>query len=306
MIDYDLFTRYEKALGANASMFSRAVRDLADEVEGMDEASMRAHLRERYPALARAYGTVAAEAAREFYEAQRAMANVASEYGEYEAEASYPDDLDAELAVQANSVPVGSVYAFLNSRGVHQVMRCADSTLDLNAARDPAHPKWALVPHPGACAWCVMLGSRGFAYQSEMTVGSSRHDDCKCTPVVDFDTANPKLRDYDPKALLEEYKKREDSGETRFRQRKRTGRRRYKKQRKTVGAQASYAQAAKLVEYLEGAESASDFQQRALKADAQWQASKHEGHAFQNTLKPRYVELARKWGLDPKKRPETD
>ena len=35
MVDKELFDAYEAALGANATLFSRAVRDLADEVDGM-------------------------------------------------------------------------------------------------------------------------------------------------------------------------------------------------------------------------------------------------------------------------------
>ena len=311
MVDSELFERYETALGTNAELFSRAVRDLSDEVDGMQAEQMREHLGERYPALVRAYGMVAAEAACEFYDAQRAISGVADTYGEYEAVVSYPEWLDVESAKQVNAVSAGvgqavgdAVYGFLEGRGMKSVMGCADSTLDYNASRDPAHPKWALVPHLGACAWCNMLGSRGFVYQSELTVGAARHNRCKCTPVVDFDTANPKLKGYDPDELLDRYKKAEESGETRFRQRRPKKTRRYEKRtRKTVSAQASHYQADKLIDYLSKAESVEDFKRRAIKADEQWRASKHVGNSYRR-LRSEYIELAKKWNIDPNKKPE--
>lgn len=311
MVDYELFERYKDALGTNADLFSRAVRALADEVDGMGSDQMREHLGGQYPDLVRAYGTVAAEAAREFYEKQRGISGVADMLGDYAAVTSYPDWLDAESAKQVNAVSAGVgyavgdiVYGFLEGRGLRSVMGCADSTLDYNASRDPAHPKWALVPHAGACAWCNMLGSRGFTYQSELTVGAARHNRCKCTPVVDFDTDNPKLKGYDPDELLDRYKKAEESGETRFRQRRPKKTRRYEKRaRKTVSAQASHYQADKLIEYLSKAENVEDFKRRAIKADEQWRASKHEGNSYKR-LRSEYIELAKKWNIDPNRKPE--
>ena len=313
MVDRELFERFEAALGANASMFSEAIRELADAVDGMSEQQLRAYLVDNYYAIVRAYGTVAAEAAREFYAEQRAISGVADQHGEYEAVTSYPEWLESESAIQANSVAATAgevvanvVYGYLEAHGMRSVMGCADSTLDYNASRDPAHPKWALVPHPGACAWCVMLGSRGFAYQSERTVGASRHNRCKCTPIVDFDTENPKLKGYSPEKLLKKYEAREKSGETSFRQRRPKKTRRYegKKQKRTVSAQASHHQADKLIEYLSKAESVEDFKLRAIKADEQWRASKHEGNSFKR-LKSSYVDMAKKWGVNPNKKPNT-
>ena len=227
MVDKELFDAYEAALGANAALFSRAVRDLADEVDGMTAKDMRTYLMGRYPSLVRAYGTVAAEAAREFDEMQRAIAGGAAKFGNYEAVTAYPEQLDAESAIQVNAVtardgkPSGaSVYAYLDGQGTRSVMSCSDATMDANCKRDPANPKWALVPHPGACAWCVMIGSRGFMYQSERTVGAQRHNGCKCTPVVDFDTKNPSLEGYDQRKLEQRYLEAERTGKTHFRDRR--------------------------------------------------------------------------------------
>ena len=62
------------------------------------------------------------------------------------------------------------------------------------------------MPHAGACPYCMMLGSRGLEYNSKKTVMASRHDGCGCTPVVDLDRKNPKLKGYDPDALYDQWK----------------------------------------------------------------------------------------------------
>ena len=308
MVNKELFDRYQAALGTNAELFSRAVKTLVADLDGLDDAQVRERLLLEFPALVRAYGTVAAEAAREFYEQQRAVSGVSSAYGPYDAQTVLSEQLDAESARQANAVQAGStayaIFDLLEGRGIRDVMGCADSTLDYNASRDPAHPKWALVPHPGACAWCVMIGSQGFHYQSERTVGAARHNRCKCTPVVDFDTKNPLLAGYDTDELLRQYEEAEKSGKTHFRGRRpQKQSRTRKREQRTVGAAASHAQARKLIENLSKAESAEDFKRRAIKADEQWRASKHEGNAYRE-LRSSYIEMARKWGVDPNKRPE--
>ena len=80
-------------------------------------------------------------------------------------------------------------------------MEQADATIIGNASRDPAHPLFALVPHAGACGFCIMLGSNGFVYHSRAKANASRHPNCRCRPVVDFDTENPALAGYDPDAM---------------------------------------------------------------------------------------------------------
>ena len=83
-------------------------------------------------------------------------------------------------------------------------MGYADATIQGNAMADPAHPRWALVPHAGACDWCRMIGSRGFVFKSSATAGAERHPSCRCIPVADF-SDSPALDGYDPAALYDEY-----------------------------------------------------------------------------------------------------
>lgn len=47
------------------------------------------------------------------------------------------------------------------------------------------HGSWARVAHPGACAFCMLMASRGFAYKTRETAGGGHagahyHDHCRC------------------------------------------------------------------------------------------------------------------------------
>lgn len=67
---------------------------------------------------------------------------------------------------------------------------------------DPTSPRWALVPRGATtCAFCLMLASRGFAYQSDETAGRQMqyHRDCDIIP----SWGRQKLTGYDPDAYLE-------------------------------------------------------------------------------------------------------
>ncbi len=81
--------------------------------------------------------------------------------------------------------------------GEMRVIKFADSTIGYNVRRDPAKPRWAIVPHPGACGWCLMVAGNGWAY-SKTSVYAQRHANCKCSVAVDFNQDSPSLKGYDP------------------------------------------------------------------------------------------------------------
>lgn len=106
----------------------------------------------------------------------------------------------------SNSASSASYTKNLVGRAVKRVYEQADNTIISNARRDPARPKWALVPSIGACGLCIMLGSLGFYYSKKSTAASARHTNCRCATVVDFDTKNPHLKGYDQDGLYERYR----------------------------------------------------------------------------------------------------
>lgn len=209
MVDPELFERYRKALGANADLTEAAVRGLLERLDGMTELEQAEYLMANYPKLVTAYGKVAADVARQFYQEQRDAHFEGDEDAEgYEAQAArpIPERWGAEDVRDAFTGDHGMSVGALPGKAVKRVMERADETIIRNADRDPARPKWAVVPRWDACAWCVMVGSRGFVYRSELTADAQRHANCKCAVVADFDAKDPRLAGYDPDALYERYR----------------------------------------------------------------------------------------------------
>lgn len=206
MIDREPFDRYDRALSTNAELVAAAVTELAGELDRLSWDEVASALESRYRALVTEYGTYAAAVAVEFYTQQREASQPTTSY---EAVQFYPKDW-ALLAddVRSEAVRGREVAAVLRSlagRSQQRVMAYADETIDRNATLDPAHPKWAIVPHVGACGFCLMLGANGFVYGSEAKADASRHPSCKCTPAVDFDSSNPFLDGYRPAELQNVY-----------------------------------------------------------------------------------------------------
>lgn len=213
-VDAAAFARYRSALEADLGLALEALRSLmASFPAGAPLDSVRDAMREAYPALVARYGDVAAECACEFYESERARAlpdapAFAPEMPALPDAGILADDVGYRMKTSYGlgafaPDTAGRAFAASLSR---RVMGQADAAVVENARRDPAHPRWAIVPHAGACAFCVMVGSRGFAYTGEGAALSQRHASCTCTPVVDFDKANPHLDGYDPDELYSRWK----------------------------------------------------------------------------------------------------
>ncbi len=192
------FDALDTALTVNADLVAECVRQL-------DGAMGEQALAAVYKALVRKYGEQAAAVAVEFYRQQREAAGVEEPY---EARVYLPENdalLDWDVRdAYARARERSGVAQILAGRSQQRVMGYADETFVGNAYRDPAHPKWAIVPHPGACGWCVMLGSNDFMYASEATARAARHSNCKCTPCVEFGS-DPHLDGYNPKAMQDAY-----------------------------------------------------------------------------------------------------
>lgn len=113
----------------------------------------------------------------------------------------------------------------LTSQIGYEIKRAANECIAYNAARDPRKPKWARVPEytptvyapwskkqgvthnkqlaeHGTCMFCIMLASRGFAYQRQETA-SHAHDNCDCVIVPGW--KNVTIQGYDKDALYNEW-----------------------------------------------------------------------------------------------------
>lgn len=77
-----------------------------------------------------------------------------------------------------------------------------------NIRNDPTQPRWARVPSGAkTCAFCMMLASRGFTYQSEEAAGidNSYHADCDCKIIPSW--GKQTLKGYDWERYHALYKK---------------------------------------------------------------------------------------------------
>lgn len=209
MVDADKFLAYQLALTTNANLTASEVEKLLKSIEGLSSIEQVEYLMANYPKLVQAYGVAASDVARQFYQEAR------NEYfGEEDRQESF-------VAKQAMTIPEAWAiediqktarrsYKGLPGRAVRHVMERADNTIRINISRDPKKARWAVVPHPGACGWCILIAGNGWRY-SYNSVDAQRHDNCKCSIVPDFDADNPSLDGYDPKVMQDAYAKCEET-----------------------------------------------------------------------------------------------
>ena len=205
MIARDDFDAYSRALTVNADMAQEELARLYGAASSaMGSEDLRRAIHEIMPALSRKYGARAAAVAVEFYMRQRGAAGVDEPYEAVAFEGPADSEVHAAAAAAISSATSAEALgSTLSGQLVRHVNAAADETIVGNARHDPAHPRWALVPHAGACGFCLLIASRGFDYSREGRV--ARHNGCKCSTVADFDTENPALEGYSEDAASDLY-----------------------------------------------------------------------------------------------------
>lgn len=166
-------------------------------------------LLEFLPVLTETYGEAAATVAADWYDEVRAADGVRGGFVAEMAATVPPEQVQARTRYAAGHLfteQPESMLGFLATEVVSKyVLQPGRDTIVRSAARDGA--VWARVP-TGAetCAFCLMLASRGFVYESEGSAGSrSRfHGDCDCAVVPDW-SDDPRLDGYNPDALYAKY-----------------------------------------------------------------------------------------------------
>lgn len=201
MVNRELFDQYRNALGVSADLAERAVAFLVTTLAQTEEGYDIQDLRLGYEALVKRYGKLAAQVAVEFYQAVRDSQGVTDEFEPQE----YTNTIDIKTASDVQRAWDSSdTQKQLAAIIAQRVMECADNTIIRNAWADPAHPRYALVAHSGACGWCRMLASNGFTYSGENKVELSRHSGCKCAVCVEF-SKHPALQGYDTTQYRKQY-----------------------------------------------------------------------------------------------------
>lgn len=126
---------------------------------------------------------LAARLAAEFYDGLR-LAMVGEKLGAAAVSMRNPDATDGAIrAFIQIIVDGGDTDAFIDqcaSRLDYETRRASKECVVHNAKNDPLKPKWARVPDGvETCAYCLLLASRGFTYDSEETA-SHTHENCRC------------------------------------------------------------------------------------------------------------------------------
>lgn len=208
MIDRDLFDSYDTALNALDDLTRRAVEYMVKRYEGYPDDMLQNALEANLPATVQFFGREAAYAALDFYRKERASLQDAGDFTPKPAEVIQESWIHEDVAKAMEPQHKGTsdrtgLANNLAGKMMRRVRDRADRTITLNSERDPLKPRWAIVPHAGACPWCIMYASWGFHYASESSAKSQRHANCKCVVVKDSDTENPVLEGYDPDGMRE-------------------------------------------------------------------------------------------------------
>lgn len=193
-----------------AMMLERDMRRIWPQLRTAAPATIRDTLLDLAPQLADRYGAMSATMGAEWFEATTGRpAQLAP--------------LTAPAAVQASvrygaggfwTVQREAAFEAIRTYTVRHSLQPGRSTVAVSAGRN--RMRYARAPEAGACAWCLMLASRGAVYYSSKSagdtgrgVGDDFHDDCNC--VIEAAEDDSELS-YDSRALYEEYKNVQRSG----------------------------------------------------------------------------------------------
>lgn len=148
------------------------------------------------PEVVTAYGSVTAELAAEFYGLARATAGLDDLFvpkpGWNTNEQQIAGSLRWALQPINGTKYTDEDFALAVDRAhtsMTRLMRQVEgNTIVSNIRQDPGKPRYRRVPEAGACGWCMMLASRGYAYSKETVGGphSRFHEKCTCTSEPEY------------------------------------------------------------------------------------------------------------------------
>lgn len=140
-----------------------------------------------------------------YYDGIRVASNVKSDYDAISYDTVDDDELDAAYYAVAKDYASGKatvpLYSLMGDTSSRFTRYASNETIRLNAVSDPARPKFAIVPSPSACVFCLMRASNGYTYPSTANVESHNH--CKCQAVPVF--GNSTIQGYHPEEYADGY-----------------------------------------------------------------------------------------------------
>lgn len=193
---------------AQARLGQQTVRLLASSWRLLDPADLdgtvEAWLRATGP-LIRAQRTTSARLAADYYTRYRILeARTTSRFVPTLADALSAEQLIASLTAtgparvksatgKGLSLAAASDLGLAGAAGAAQrlALDAGRTTITGTIADDPRALGWARAASANACAFCLMVASRGHVYTSEATAGFEPHDRCSCVPEPFYDDDAP-------------------------------------------------------------------------------------------------------------------
>lgn len=193
---------YSRALNV---VSEQARRKLVDALSGIDFSADAASVRDAVIAVMQpacgASSAMAARLAADFYDGLRERFGLSDGFSAEANALRLPEATDGAVRAFVQDLvdgkPVGQFVGKCADRIDHETRRAANECMAHNAKRDPKRPKWARVPTGmETCEFCIMLASRGFAYQSGKTA-SHAHPNCDCRVIPSWDEEGAAVEGYD-------------------------------------------------------------------------------------------------------------
>ncbi|MCQ9343548.1 VG15 protein [Corynebacterium kozikiae] len=170
-----------------------AQRDLLawwKQAEGLGFISQKELLVEPFAAIVRTYGEQDAYAAADYLFLERSLDDSLREL-------EYPEVAEPVAFEQARGSFVSAMWvddvedasaralALRKLQGIANRLVAEPARKTVGLATLKAGTRYARVPEPGACSFCLMLGSRGAVYSSKTALGTMGryHDNCRCLAI---------------------------------------------------------------------------------------------------------------------------
>lgn len=173
---------------ANGELAARVQRDLTQFWGSLDLSKperARDELLRFVPSLTTVYGDAAALVAADWYDAMRAVEDVASRYAAQQAETFAQEWVEDRVRYGARHLftdDPDQMLKFLDGAVQEYALQPGRDTIARAAIRDPDALGWRRAARSGACEFCHMLARRGSVYRAA-TVRFVAHGKCSCVPV---------------------------------------------------------------------------------------------------------------------------
>lgn len=143
-------------------------------------------------ALVHRYGQASAALAASYYDAERSAAAVP---GHFSPPLATPADFEtvskgvswATKGLWGAEPDTETAQKLTTSTAERYVLNAGRQTIIGGANADRKSHGWARTVEPGACAFCLLLATRGAVYRTEQSAEFPAHDDCHCHAQPVFD-----------------------------------------------------------------------------------------------------------------------